>query len=91
VENQKFWVQDGRRQDIWCTVQLKRICANLVLNSQMMCYSNQRSGIYRKGRTQWISSIAYIRHVLRIRSVINTELGTGTFAQLAVLCNLIRS
>ena len=38
-----------------------------VLNSPMMRYNNYRSGKYRKRRTKWISSTAYL----------NTYLGLG--------------
>jgi hypothetical protein len=59
VEYQKFWVEDGRRQDILAYSSVEENWDQSVLNSQMMRYNNHRSGIYHKGSLKWISFTAY--------------------------------
>jgi len=62
-----------------------------VFNSQMMPYNNHKSGMYHKRRIKWIYPTAYLKHIFRNRHLIHIELRTSIFAQIAIVCNLIRT
>jgi len=61
-----------------------------VLNSQLMPYNDHKSGMYHKRRIKWIFPTASLKHIFRYRRLIHIELRTSIFAQIAIVCNLIR-